>query len=68
MSGKGVLDDTYNLVKEDEDKPEDVCLDGCIYQRKSKLDEEYCFKEETNENAPGSVSCEVSICNCSYYD
>merc|ERR1719419_380569 len=58
VSGKGVLDDTYNLVKEDEDKPEDVCLDGCIYQRKSKLDEEYCFKEETNENAPGSVSCE----------
>jgi len=58
VSGKGVLDDTYNLVKEDEDKPEDVCLDGCIYQRKSELDEVYCFKEETDENASGSVSCE----------
>merc|ERR1712025_209201 len=49
------LDDTYTLSEKRNDKPEDICNDGCIYTRSSDpedSDDEYCFKsEETNGQA-----------------
>merc|ERR1712165_440047 len=56
----GELDDVYQL-KEDlgiEQKPEDICFDGCIYTRAnaSHAGEEYCFK---NENIGGFLECQA---------
>merc|ERR1712098_566982 len=49
------LDDAYTLSEKRNDKPEDICNDGCIYTRSSDpedSDDEYCFKsEETNGQA-----------------
>merc|ERR1719187_2993727 len=46
------LDDTYTLSERRNEKPEDVCNDGCIYTRENAPDDEYCFKsEETNGQA-----------------
>merc|ERR1712025_52711 len=46
------LDDTYTLSEKRNDKPEDICNDGCIYTRSDNSDDEYCFKsEETNGQA-----------------
>ena len=42
------------------EKPEDVCVDGCIYTRanESHVGEEYCFK---NEQSEGFLQCQVSL-------
>merc|ERR1719412_1458605 len=60
VSNMGDLDDVYQL-KEDlgvEQKPEDICFDGCIYTRvnDSHTGEEYCFK---NENIGGFLECQA---------
>jgi len=60
VSNMGDLDDVYKL-KEDlgsEQKPEDICFDGCIYTRanESHAGEEYCFK---NENIGGFLECQA---------
>ena len=56
----GDLDDVYTLKVEVADKPEEICVDGCVYTRSnaSNAGEEYCFK---NENTNGTLECQVSI-------
>jgi len=57
ISGMGDLDDVYSLKKEVSGKPEEVCVDGCVYTRAnaSNPGEEYCFK---NEQSSGSLVCQ----------
>merc|ERR1711953_94863 len=59
VSNMGDLDDVYQL-KEDlgDQKPEEICFDGCIYTRvnDSHTGEEYCFK---NENIGGFLECQA---------
>merc|ERR1712142_1111054 len=54
--GQGDLDDTYELIKEGSEKPEDVCADGCIYRRESNPVDEYCF---IDRESSGSVVCQA---------
>merc|ERR1711942_148084 len=52
------LDDTYTLSEKRNDKPEDICNDGCIYTRSSDPDDsedEYCFK---SEETSGQAECQ----------
>jgi len=53
----GDLDDVYSLKEEVADKPEEICVDGCVYTRAnaSNSGEEYCFK---NEKSSGSFECQ----------
>ena len=46
------LNGEYLLQGEEEEKPEEICVDGCIY---TKDGDEYCFIL-TNQ---GSVECQV---------
>jgi len=57
ISGMGDLDDVYTLKEEVADKPEEVCVDGCVYIRAnaSNSGEEYCFKQEQSS---GSLECQ----------
>jgi len=57
ISGMGDLDDVYSLKAEVADKPEEICVDGCVYTRAnaSNSGEEYCFK---NEQSSGSLECQ----------
>ena len=58
ISNMGDLDDVYKLKVEVNDKPESICVDGCIYTRanESHVGEEYCFK---NEQSDGFLQCQV---------
>jgi len=58
ISGMGDLDDVYSLKAEVADKPEEICVDGCVYTRAnaSNSGEEYCFK---NEQSSGSLECQI---------
>jgi len=53
----GDLDDVYTLKEEVADKPEEVCVDGCVYIRAnaSNSGEKYCFKQEQSS---GSLECQ----------
>ena len=55
----GDLDDVYTLKVEVADKPEEICVDGCVYTRSnaSNAGEEYCFK---NQQSEGSLVCQVT--------
>jgi len=45
VTGRGDLDGQYSLVESQSDKPEEICLDGCIYARGTGSPEDkYCFK------------------------
>ena len=59
ISGMGDLDDVYTLKVEVADKPEEICVDGCVYTRSnaSNAGEEYCFK---NQQSEGSLVCQVT--------
>merc|ERR1719427_1928451 len=52
-SGSG-LDGTYELKEDEKTKPEEACLDGCVYTRGG---EEYCFRSEPLATSP-DVVCE----------
>ena len=58
----GDLDDVYTLKVEVADKPEEICVDGCVYTRSnaSNAGEEYCFK---NQQSEGSLVCQVTSGN-----
>ena len=58
VSGIPGLDGTYTFSVDKGDKPEDVCVDGCVYTRSSSdhPGAEYCFK---NMQSDGSVKCQV---------
>merc|ERR1719211_709109 len=51
------LGDVYTLKVEVADKPEEICVDGCVYTRSnaSNAGEEYCFK---NQQSEGSLVCQ----------
>ena len=52
---KANLEGEYKLKVKKDPKPEDVCVDGCIYTKDGSPDE-YCFKEsETIANLQCSV-------------
>merc|ERR1719430_2876869 len=44
------LNGEYYLEDSNEEKPEPVCIDGCIYKRLGD-DDEYCFKENFSAGA-----------------
>ena len=46
------LNGVYLLQGEEEDKPEEICVDGCVY---TKDGDEYCFILTDQ----GSVECQV---------
>merc|ERR1712076_262062 len=55
--GDGSLDGTYNLVSdEEEEKREDICIDGCVYERDGL---EYCFISKPVAEA-AQVDCDDS--------
>ena len=58
----GELDGAYTLKEEVGEKPEDVCVDGCIYSRlnSTNVDDEYCFKRE---DSSGTLECQVNFLN-----
>ena len=48
----------YQLKKDKGSKPEEVCVNGCIYTKdESPFTEEYCFKDENVSG--GDVICKV---------
>ena len=54
----------YNLKDDKGFKPEDVCINGCIYTKEgSPSTDEYCFK--TDNTAVADVKCPVGtlVCN-----
>merc|ERR1711872_184061 len=57
VTGMGNLDDIYTLKDDKGVKPEDVCVDGCVYTRNDPLSpsDEYCFK---NGETEGNVECQ----------
>ena len=54
----GNLSDTYSLKKDEGNKPDSNCIDGCIYTRLDAPGDEYCFK---NGLTDGDATCEVSL-------
>ena len=55
------LNGEYNLKDKKGSKPEDVCINGCVYtQEGSPATDEYCFGED-NMAAGAIVSCPVGI-------
>ena len=56
----GALDDVYTLKEDEGSKPEEICVDGCVYTRSnaSHAGEEYCFK---NEDIGGVMECQVEF-------
>merc|ERR1712142_673939 len=58
VQGMGELDGAYTLKEEVGEKPEDVCVDGCIYSRlnSTNVDDEYCFKRE---DSSGTLECQA---------
>merc|ERR1711894_854049 len=47
VTGKGPdLDGRYILKKRSDEKPADACVNGCIYYKDDRLDEEYCFSSD----------------------
>ena len=60
VSGKGEMDGKYVLKEHVGEKPNEVCIDGCIYFKDDNLEDEYCFK--TVEEADAAfVQCEVNL-------
>merc|ERR1712106_394871 len=57
VSGMDSLDDTYTLAADRDEKPEDVCVDACVYTRSNpdSPSEEYCFKAAQTD---GFVKCQ----------
>ena len=42
----------YTLTKKEESKPEEVCINGCIYTKVgSPLTKEFCFKADSSAGA-----------------
>jgi len=58
VEGFGDLDGTYLLVEDRNERPEEVCFDGCVYKKTGGLAETmYCFKENIYQN--GSAECQA---------
>ena len=64
MSGKGPqFDGVYNL-KDDlpNEKPHELCVDNCLYNKPGEPDELYCFQQvELSEGA--NIACEAENTN-----
>ena len=60
VTDMGALDDVYTLKEDEGSKPEEICVDGCVYTRSnaSHAGEEYCFK---NEDIGGVMECQVEF-------
>merc|ERR1740131_575610 len=59
VTGRGDLDGTYELLESKNEKPEDICLDGCIYTKVSGSPEDkYCFKSAVGS---GESKCQEPI-------
>ena len=56
------LNGEYNLKENKGSKPEDVCVNSCVYTKEgSPATTEYCFKEDNIDSADAIVSCPVGI-------
>ena len=60
VSGKGAMDGKYVLKEYVGEKPNEVCVDGCIYFKDDNLEDEYCFKAVEEVDA-AFVQCEVNL-------
>ena len=62
VSGKGEeMDGKYILKELVGEKPDEVCVDGCIYFKDENREDEYCFKMAESAEA-AIVQCEVTLC------
>ena len=62
VSGKGPeMDGKYVLKEMVGEKPNEVCVDGCIYYKDDNTEEEYCFKAAENLEESAIVQCEVKL-------
>ena len=53
------MDGTYHLKTEISNKPNEVCVDGCIYYKDQNKHEEYCFGL-VEESESAILQCEVN--------
>ena len=54
------LNGDYTLIQNKESKPEEVCINGCIYTKVgSPLTKAFCFKADSS--AAADVKCPVGI-------
>ena len=57
------LDGFYTLKNNQGSKPEEVCINGCVYTKDgSPSTNEYCFKQD--DVAGADIKCQVKLCKC----